>query len=104
MTAKEFYIDFNKRLRAQGEHYTDWKIEVDGHLVFGTRLIGDSVVGEIDRHPMYNRTQYVVCLLFGEWPDNKTLGEAFGAVAYCGGAQVTLRDDGAKFISVCGCD
>lgn len=104
MTAQEFAKEFETRRRNPEKHYSEHFINVDGHEVQSAKVVGDSVIGTVEIFRNYNRTNYNVILLFGEWPDNMALGLAYGSVPYCGGHTVSNRSDGLKHIEVMGCD
>ncbi len=58
---------------------------------------------QVMRQPGYNRTDYDVQLIEGEWPSDEDLLRAFHAVPQCGGGKVTHHIS-HKHVLVWGCD
>ena len=104
MTAQEFAKEFETRRRNPEKHYSEHFINVEGHEVQSAKVVGEAVIGTVEIFRNYNRTNYNVILLFGDWPTDELLGRAYGSEPNCGGAQITTRNDGLRHIQVWGCD
>lgn len=67
-----------------------------------TRTVGAATL-KVTAHYDYNRTDYDLRLVEGDWPTDEELLKAFGAVPQCGGGKVT--DTGTtRHVLVWGCD
>lgn len=64
----------------------------------------DGAVFEVKRHPAYNRTDYGLTLVSGEWPSSESILEALGAIPQCGGGKVSRTGAKTASVLVWGCD
>lgn len=67
-------------------------------------LTVDGAVLDVRQYPHYNRTEYHVELVSGEWPAGEVLLKRLGAVPECGGGSVREGAGNTKVVHVWGCD